>query len=112
MMSTQDLRNKEVINIYDGKSLGYVYDIEINLERGIIEGLIVPAQRSFFSFFGRGDNDYVIKWRDIKRIGDDVILVDVAGVYDTDMSYDRGYVSNIQNVGAEDLREDIDEEEE
>lgn len=50
MMSTQDLRNKEVINIYDGKSLGYVYDIEINLEKGIIEGIIVPAQKSFFNF--------------------------------------------------------------
>jgi sporulation protein YlmC with PRC-barrel domain len=44
MISTQDLRNKEVINIYDGKSLGYVYDIEVNLEKGIIEGLIVPEQ--------------------------------------------------------------------
>ena len=112
MMSTQDLRNKEVINIYDGKSLGYVYDIEINLERGIIEGIIVPAQRSFFNFFGRGDNDYVIKWRDIKRIGDDVILVDVAGVYDTDMSRDRGYISNLNNIGMGDSEEDLEEKEE
>ncbi len=88
MISTQELRNKEVINIYDGKSLGFVYDIEINLEKGIIEGIIVPAQRSFFSFFGRGD-DYVIKWKDIKRIGDDVILVDVAGIFESDSIYER-----------------------
>ncbi|HML37558.1 MAG TPA: YlmC/YmxH family sporulation protein [Bacillota bacterium] len=94
MMSTQDLRNKEVINIYDGKSLGFVYDIEVNLEKGTIEGIIVPAQRSFFSFFGRGDNDYVIKWKDIKRIGDDVILVDVAGVFDMDGGYEKSHVSN------------------
>jgi YlmC/YmxH family sporulation protein len=52
MISTQELRNKEVINIYDGKSLGFVYDIEINLEKGIIEGIIVPAQRSFSVFSG------------------------------------------------------------
>jgi len=84
MISTQDLRNKEVINIYDGKSLGFVYDIEINLEKGVIEGIIVPAQKSFFSFFGWRDDDYVIKWKDIKRIGDDVILVDVAGVLELD----------------------------
>ncbi len=88
MISTQDLRNKEVINIYDGKSLGYVYDIEINLEKGIIEGIIVPAQRSFFNFFGRGE-DCIIKWKDIKRIGDDVILVDVAGIFESDAIYER-----------------------
>lgn len=109
MISTQNIKNKEVINIYDGKSLGYVYDIELNLEKGIIEGIIVPAQRSFFNFFGRGDNDYVIKWKDIKRIGDDVILVDVAGIFDSEVAYDRDYRSNVGNVSM-DHRDDKDEE--
>jgi YlmC/YmxH family sporulation protein len=108
MISTQDLRNKEVINIYDGKSLGYVYDIEVNLEKGLIEGIIVPAHRSFFSFFGRGDSDYVIKWKDIKRIGDDVILVDVAGILDGDYGYDRGVLSNISS--NYDFDENIEDE--
>jgi len=102
MISTQDLKNKEVINIYDGKSLGYVYDIEVNLEKGLIEGIVVPAQRSFFSFFGRGDNDYVIKWKDIKRIGDDVILVDVAGIYNTEANYERNYMTNINGYSDSD----------
>lgn len=88
MISTQDIKNKEVINIYDGRSLGFVYDIELNLERGTIEGIIVPEQRGFFHFFGR-ENDFVIKWKDIKRIGDDVILVDVAGIYEDDLVFDR-----------------------
>lgn len=102
MISTQDLRNKEVINIYDGKSLGYVYDIEVNLEKGVIEGIIVPAQRSFFNFFGRGDNDYVIKWKDIRRIGDDVILVDVAGVFETDSGYERDHMTRSYGYGDTD----------
>lgn len=80
MISTQDIKNKEVINIYDGRSLGFVYDIEVNLEKGTIEGIIVPEQRGFFHFFGK-ESDFVIKWKDIKRVGDDVILVDVAGLY-------------------------------
>lgn len=88
MISTQDIKNKEVINIYDGKSLGFVEDIEVNLERGTIEGIIVPEPRGFFSFFGRS-GEQVIRWRDIKRIGDDVILVDVAGLLDSD--YDDGH---------------------
>jgi YlmC/YmxH family sporulation protein len=110
MISTQDLKNKEVINIYDGKSLGYVYDIEVNLEKGIIEGIIVPSQKSFFNFFGKGDNDYVIKWKDIKRIGDDVILVDVAGVFDSSSSYDRSYMTNINGYSNMDKDTDKDKD--
>ena len=33
-MNTYDIRNKEVINIYDGRSLGFVEDVELNLEKG------------------------------------------------------------------------------
>jgi YlmC/YmxH family sporulation protein len=98
---TQDLRNKEVINIYDGKSLGYVYDIEVNLEKGIIEGIIVPAQRGFLSFFGWGGSDYVIKWKDIRRIGDDVILVDVAGLFETDAGSDRNHITKPRYGGLD-----------
>lgn len=98
MLSTQDLRNKEVINIYDGKSLGFVYDIEVNLEKGVIEGIIVPTQRGFFRFFGRGDQDQIIKWKDIRRIGDDVILVDVVGSYDSEPVYERDNISNIRDI--------------
>ena len=32
MLSTDKLKNKEVINISDGRSLGFVSDIEVNLE--------------------------------------------------------------------------------
>lgn len=76
MISTQDIRNKEVINIYDGKSMGFVDDIEIDLVKGTVEGIVVPVQRRLFQFFGR-EQDHVIRWKDIKRIGDDVVLVDV-----------------------------------
>ncbi|HWQ79150.1 MAG TPA: YlmC/YmxH family sporulation protein [Anaerovoracaceae bacterium] len=99
MISTQDLKNKEVINIYDGKSLGFVYDIEINLEKGTIEGIIVPAQKSFLSFFGWRDSDYIIKWKDIKRIGDDVILVDVAGILEMD-GYERNHMTRSAAYGG------------
>ena len=78
-MNTYDIRNKEVINIYDGRSLGFVEDVELNLEKGTIEAIIIPAERGFMGLFPRGE-DLVIRWRDIKRIGDDVILVDFYGV--------------------------------
>ncbi len=90
MISTQDIKNKELINIFDGKSLGYVSDIEINLEKGRIEALIVPAQSGFFSLFSR-ENEYIIKWKDIKKIGEDVILVEVKNIFYSDEDENEPY---------------------
>lgn len=77
VISTEELKNKEVINIFDGKSMGYVSDIEIDLEEGKIEGIVIPANRNFFNIFGKTDDDYIIRWENIKTIGDDVILVNI-----------------------------------
>ena len=77
MISTEGLRNKEVINISDGKSLGFVSDIEVDLEQGTIGGIVIPGQRSVFGWFSRGENDMLIKWEKVKTVGDDVILVDL-----------------------------------
>ena len=77
MLSTDKLKNKEVINMRDGRSLGFVYDIEVNLENGTIDGIIIPKERGFFRFFEGKEDDFMIKWDRIKTIGDDVVLVDV-----------------------------------
>ncbi|QEK11962.1 YlmC/YmxH family sporulation protein [Crassaminicella thermophila] len=76
MISTSDLREKEIINIIDGRRLGFISDIEVNLEKGRIEALIVPGPGKILGIFGK-DNDYVITWREIKKIGVDVILVEL-----------------------------------
>ena len=81
MLNTDEIRNKEVINIFDGKSLGYVYDIEINLQAGTIDGIVLPGSRGIFNIFGKGEEDIVIRWSDVKTVGEDVILVDVKGAF-------------------------------
>ena len=45
MLNTDSIKNKEVINICDGKSMGYVCDIEINLKEGRIDGIVIPRQQ-------------------------------------------------------------------
>ena len=70
-----DLRCKEVINISDGCRLGYVGDLDIRIPEGEITAIIVPGPLKFFGLLGRGEEFY-IPWRCIKRIGDDVILVE------------------------------------
>ena len=71
-----DFKHKEVINITDGRRLGFVQDVTANLESGIITSIIVPGSSKFFNLFA-SSNDIVIPWEKIKCIGDDVILVEI-----------------------------------
>lgn len=71
---SSDFRQKEVISITEGKRLGFVSDVEIDFEKGIIDSIIIPGQSRFFGLFG-GAQDIHIPWSDIYKIGDDLILV-------------------------------------
>ncbi|MFO7153546.1 MAG: YlmC/YmxH family sporulation protein [Caldicoprobacter oshimai] len=76
MEKTSDFRQKEVINIRDGKRLGVIVDMEFDLQSGRITAIVVPGPSRWLGFL-KGDQDLVIPWENIKKIGDDVILVDV-----------------------------------
>lgn len=69
-----DLRLKEVVNIRDGCRLGFVSDVEIDVECGRVLAIVVPGSYHF-SIFSR-EPDYVIPWNSIEKIGEDIILVD------------------------------------
>lgn len=71
-----DLRNKEVINSCDCKILGFVSDIDVDLFTGRIISLIVPGPTKVFGFLGR-ENEYIIPYECISKVGSDVILVNV-----------------------------------
>lgn len=71
-----DLRQKEVINICDGSRLGFVCDLEFDEKWGKIIALIIPADGKMWNFFCK-TREYRVPWRCIKRIGDDIILVEV-----------------------------------
>ena len=71
-----ELRCKEVINVQDGCRLGYVTDLGLDCETGCVRSLIVPVPGRFFGLFGCAGL-YVIPWTCIRRIGCDLILVDV-----------------------------------
>lgn len=76
MVKTSELRQREVINILDGKRLGFVADLDIDLDEGKIKSIIIPSQNRLFGIFARS-GDYVIPWEKIKKIGSDVILVEL-----------------------------------
>lgn len=71
-----DFKHKEVVNITDGRRLGFVQDVNADLETGVITSIIVPGSSRFISMFS-SNNDIVIPWQNIKCIGDDIILVEI-----------------------------------
>ena len=71
-----DFKHKEVVNIRDGKRLGYVQDVTADLESGVITSIIVPGNTRLLSMFA-GNDDIVIPWKNIKCIGEDIILVEI-----------------------------------
>ena len=70
-----DLRDKDVINICDGRKLGCVDDVEVDVSNGRLVSIIVPCDGRLFGF-GRS-RSLVILWDCIEKIGDDTILVKV-----------------------------------
>jgi len=72
-----DLEARDVINLANGKKLGSIVDVEFNLETGRITAVIVPGSPKVLSLFAR-DSEVIIPWEKIKKVGTDVILVDVS----------------------------------
>lgn len=73
-MKISDFQTKDVINIVDGKRLGQISDLELDLRAGRIEAIVVPGAGRVFGWFG-GGADIVIPWKNIVKIGMDVVLV-------------------------------------
>ncbi|QOS99546.1 YlmC/YmxH family sporulation protein [Brevibacterium sp. JNUCC-42] len=74
MVKISEFQAKEVVNIIDGKRLGQISDLEIDLKVGRVEAIVVPGEGRFFGLFA-GSNEHVIPWRNIVKIGKDVVLV-------------------------------------
>ena len=75
-MKFTELNCKEVICISDGRRLGFISDVRIELPEGRISALVVPGPCRLFGLLGRRD-DYVIPWHCVRRIGPDIILADI-----------------------------------
>ena len=71
-----DLNCKEVICVSDGRRLGFISDVEIEIPSGNVLAIIVPGPCRILGVIGRKD-DFVIPWNCIKRIGPDIVLVDI-----------------------------------
>lgn len=75
-MRMREVKLKEVINICSCKKLGYVSDLDIDLCCGRVEAIIVPHCNSACGFLG-SDTCYIIPFECIKKIGENIIFVEI-----------------------------------
>ena len=76
-MSFSEIRRKDVVNICDGRKLGKPIDLILN-DSACVQALVVPGRGGgLLGFFKPEREGYVIDWSKVRRIGDDVILVEV-----------------------------------
>ncbi len=69
-----DLQNKDIVNTMDGRNVGNIIDVKIDQINGAIVSLVVEPNKKMLSFMNRGVEEE-ISWKNIERIGEDVILV-------------------------------------
>ena len=93
-VSFTELKEKEIVNISDGKKLGRIIDILFDNSSGLVRGVIVPGEKRVF----RKSEDIFIPLERLKKIGDDVILVSLhvnaPANYMTQNSMNYNYYNN------------------
>lgn len=75
-MLLSELQRKDIININNGKKIGRIIDAEIDSTNGNLKSFVIEQSKYIKSMF-RSDNDIKINYNQIKKMGQDVILVDL-----------------------------------
>ena len=65
-----------LLHLFHGKRYGHPIDIELN-EQACAVALVVPAQTGWKGMLRGVREGIVIPWTNVRRIGDDVILVEL-----------------------------------
>lgn len=76
-IALSQLRQMEIIDIREGRRLGFISDIIFNEDFTKIDSLVMPISSGIFSFFKKKE-ELQIKWSQIKTIGIDIILIDTS----------------------------------
>ncbi len=75
-MTFTELKQKDVVNICDGRRLGKPIDLVLG-DTACVEALVVPAGSGFLSLLRQEKEGCLVPWERVLRIGSDVILVEV-----------------------------------
>ena len=76
MIRVSDIMDKEIINVKNGKKMGFITDIDIDVNVGRVVSFSTTGEGSG-GFFSRGVDMDVIFWNEILKIGCDTIIVNI-----------------------------------
>lgn len=74
------MKLKEVIDIGTGDRYGFIGDAQLDPEEGTVKALIIYGRLRLWGLLGRED-DFIVPWQSIQRIGEDTVLVDGTQVW-------------------------------
>lgn len=76
-MKLSELSKKDIINIKDGKRIGKIVDVEFDINNGYMIRFIIESSNIIKSIFSNSE-ELTIKFSQIKKLGEDVILIDIS----------------------------------
>ena len=77
-MRLSELQNKDIVNIEDGTKIGTIIDVVIDTNGNMLK-LVVQKTKFLSNLFSNRD-EFEIRWKQIKKIGEDVILVNLVNL--------------------------------
>ena len=76
-MKLSELQRKDIINIKDGKKIGKIVDVEFDINSGYMIHFVIEKAHFVRNLFSNTE-ELNIKFTQIKKLGEDVILIDIS----------------------------------
>ncbi len=75
-MKLSELQRKDIVDIRNGKKIGKIVDVEFDQTNGYMIKFIIEKAHFIKSLFTSSE-ELTIKFTQIKKMGEDVILIDI-----------------------------------
>ena len=75
-MNLSDLQLKEIIDVSSGKRLGSIIDVIVDNKCFIVK-IMLDNRKAKGRIFSGNKEEVSIEWKNIIKLGDDIILVDI-----------------------------------
>ena len=76
-MKLSELQKKDIVSIRDGKKIGKIVDVEFDVKSGYMIHFVIEKAHFVRSLFSQTE-ELNIKFTQIKKLGEDVILIDIS----------------------------------
>ncbi len=76
-MKLSELQRKDIVNIKDGKKVGKIIDVEFDPTNGYVIKFVIERAHFVKNLFSSSE-ELTIKFTQIKKLGEDVILIDIS----------------------------------